>query len=149
MDNKLDVLDVLEDLKDACKTHMGHIVYVLHEDDFDFIKKELSNYNEIKKIAEHYHFEDLSKDIFNIETEQKWQLKFRAGIVDIQEDYRKARALEIIKKKRVDVYPFFKNAPLSTYNFFAKEDDRELLTQEEFDLLKEVLHTYMSVCVCV
>ena len=52
-------------------------------------------------------------------------------------DYKKLKALEIIKKKEVNVFIFLHNGDLETYNDMV-EDSRKL-TQEEFDLLKEVL----------
>lgn len=47
------------------------------------------------------------------------------------------KALEIIKKKEVNVFIFLHSSDLETYNDMV-EDDRKL-TQAEFDLLKEVL----------
>ena len=54
-----------------------------------------------------------------------------------EETQKKLKALEIIKEKEVDVFIFLHNGDLETYNDMV-EDNRKL-TQEEFDLLKEVL----------
>ena len=56
------------------------------------------------------------------------------------------KALEIIKNKRVDVFELllgisnsmYRN-PLERYNFYVEGSFNTELTQEEFDLLKEVL----------
>ena len=53
------------------------------------------------------------------------------------EDEKKLKALEIIKEKEVDVFIFLHSGYLETYNDIV-EDNRKL-TQEEYDLLKEVL----------
>ena len=47
------------------------------------------------------------------------------------------KALEIIKEKKVNVFIFLHSGDLETYNDMV-EDNRKL-TQEEYDLLKEVL----------
>ena len=58
---------------------------------------------------------------------------------------KKLKALEIIKEKKVDVLDFTSCANYETYMFFFKlwnwngEYDDFILTQEEYDLLKEVL----------
>ena len=49
------------------------------------------------------------------------------------------KALEIIKKKSVDVYYFTKQIPtLERYNLYIENEDRKL-TLDEYDLLKEEL----------
>ena len=50
---------------------------------------------------------------------------------------KELKALEIIKEKEVNVFIFLHSGDLETYNDMV-EDNRKL-TQEEFDLLKEVL----------
>ena len=49
------------------------------------------------------------------------------------------KALEIIKKKKVNVRLFLKANDLRHYNNVARCMGYELLTREEYDLLKEVL----------
>lgn len=51
--------------------------------------------------------------------------------------YKKAKALEIIKEKRVSVDLFFYCANRAMYN--NRVNTERQLTQEEYDLLKEVL----------
>ena len=50
---------------------------------------------------------------------------------------KELKALEIIKKKEVNVFIFLHSGDLETYNDMV-EDNRKL-TQEEYDLLKEIL----------
>lgn len=60
---------------------------------------------------------------------------------------KELKALEIIKNKRVDLYGLIDCDKLIQYNCYIKVfnekvlkgNEREFLTQEEFDLLKEVL----------
>lgn len=59
------------------------------------------------------------------------------------EDEKKLKALEIIKQKEVNVYRFhlvqsYKN-PLERYNDTFHIVEKNFLSQEEYDLLKEVL----------
>ena len=44
--------DALKELKEACATHMGRMVYILQEDKFDIIEKELKDYYALKKECE-------------------------------------------------------------------------------------------------
>lgn len=50
---------------------------------------------------------------------------------------KSVKALEIIKEKEVDVFIFLHSGDLETYNDMV-EDNRKL-TQEEYELLKEIL----------
>ena len=50
---------------------------------------------------------------------------------------KELKAFEIIKEKEVNVFIFLHSGDLETYNDMV-EDNRKL-TQEEYDLLKEVL----------
>ena len=52
-------------------------------------------------------------------------------------DQRKLQALEIIKEKEVNVFIFLHSGDLETYNDMVEENRK--LTQEEYNLLKEVL----------
>lgn len=56
---------------------------------------------------------------------------------------KELKALEIIKKKRVNVHKFmwciFKKYSAFHYNFYFCEEDDQFLDDEEFELLKEVL----------
>ena len=125
--------------------------------DYQIIEKELKDYNEIREIAKHYNFEDLGSEVCKIDTDRKWHLKFDAGIVAIQEDYRKARALEIIKNKGVNVPQMIKEFRAETNyekykelweidmrNFVIPQNcmptySKRLLVQEEYCFLKKVL----------
>lgn len=111
-------------------------------DELYTIEKELKDYYEIKEIAKRYKWDDITSEIFNVETDKKYRDLFDSAIVNIQEDYRKARALEIIKNKRVNVGYLIIPATLEEYNELVTGSiagkDRQL-TQAEYDLLKEVL----------
>ena len=102
--------------------------YVI-EPNFDIAEKELKEYQEIKDIAEHYNWDDITSEIFNVKTDKKYRDLFNGAIVNIQEDYRKARALEIIK--RISHY----DIPFLDYVL-----DNGNITKEEYNLLKEVLN---------
>ncbi|MBR3917168.1 MAG: hypothetical protein IKJ59_00325, partial [Clostridia bacterium] len=85
-------------------------------DELYTIEKELKDYYEIKEIAKRYKWDDITSEIFNVETDKKYRDLFDSAIVNIQEDYRKARALEIIKNKRVNVGYLIIPATLEEYN---------------------------------
>ena len=124
--------------------------------DFDVIEKELKDYQEIREIAKRYNWDDITSKIFSVETDKKYRDLFNSAIVNIQEDYRKARALEIIKENKVNVpslITLFKSQ--TSYEDYEQLWDNDIrwqltknwdiqfsrkkLTQEEYDLLKEVL----------
>ena len=50
-------------------------------------------------------------------------------------DYKNYKALEIIKKKKVSIFWFLETSNKKEYNYCVQKS----LTQEEYDLLKEVL----------
>lgn len=58
-----------------------------------------------------------------------------------QKNDKELKALEIIKEKQVDVYILLKTKSLDEYNewYVGIQDDFIPLTQEEYDLLKEIL----------
>ena len=58
-----------------------------------------------------------------------------------EETQKKLEALEIIKKKRVDVRYLFQCKSLRDYNYIYKGTNQSelCLTQEEYDLLKDML----------
>lgn len=66
---------------------------------------------------------------------------------EIQAIEKDLKAFEIIKEKRVDVYYFmscetlkeYNEDALSHYGIYDVDADQRMLTQEKFDLLKEVL----------
>lgn len=97
-------------------------------EDIETVEKELKEYKEIKDIAKHYNWDDITSEIFNIKTDKKYRDLFNSAIVNIQEDYRKARALEIIKR--------FSHYDIHFLNYLLSE---EKIAKEEYDLLKEVL----------
>ena len=63
--------------------------------------------------------------------------------VEVINDEKKLKALEIIKEKRVDIHNFIYSSNVEEYNKFAMNYNQELcntlLTLEEFNLLKGVL----------
>lgn len=70
--------------------------------------------------------QDLSKLVF-----------IYGGIQQYQIIEKSLKALEIIKEKEINVFIFLHSGDLETYNDMV-EDNRKL-TQDEYDLLKEVL----------
>ena len=82
----------------------------------------------LKRLENYEQNEDFDKDVLNY------------AFLNEQDKIKKLKALEIIKKKQVAVDEFIQSLqtsnPLQEYNDFAREENN--LTQEEFDLLKEV-----------
>lgn len=112
--------------------------YSPFEQENEIIEKELKDYQEIKEIAEHYNWDDITNEIFSIKTDKKYRDLFDSAIINIQEDYRKARALEIIKEKVVDIYLLYATKNLEDYNSSLMQYNANL-TQEEYDILTEVM----------
>ena len=103
------------------------------------IEKDLKDYYEIKKASEYYHWEEFAHDVWQIDTDRKWQIKFNCAICDVQADYRKARAFDIVNKKDVNIGAL-KELGLELYNKYAREiAGTSELTQEEYDSLKKEL----------
>ena len=75
---------------------------------------------------------DLREDAERHSFEQRQHLNKRLDIIETA-----LKALEIIKEKEVNVFIFLHSGDLETYNDVV-EDNRKL-TQEEYNLLKEVL----------
>ena len=130
----------------------GEWVYTDHEvydgtvaekypNEIEVLEKELKDYHEIKEIAKHYHWDDFVKDTHMVDTDEKYLRLFNAAIPGIQADYRKARAFDIIKKdpQRALLISDYKN-----FDEYVNDKDpywieKELMTKDEFDLLKEVM----------
>lgn len=136
-------LEALKELREnVCYFAIGDYAYPR----LDIIEKELEDYQEIKEIAKRYNWDDFTSEIFNVEADKKYRDLFNGAIVYIQEDYRKARAFDIIKLKRVDVSLITDTQSLQEYNekvpqyvICDKNGVDRLLTQEEYDLLRGVL----------
>lgn len=105
------------------------------------IEKELKDYSEIKEIAKHYHWDDFVKDTHMVDTDEKYLRLFNAAIPGIQADYRKARAFEIIVKHNVALSSLLQMEDASEYNTAWSVDEKNEITQDEFDLLKDASET--------
>lgn len=89
------------------------------------------------------------KEFDIIETALKRQDSIEITAIDIEQDNKELckenkklkRVLEIIKKKDVSMYWLRNSKSVDEYNNFILTDKRQYqkLTQEEYDLLKEVL----------
>lgn len=131
MINSLDALEEISLLVDVRKEHINKYLNI--------IEKELRDYQEIREISKRYNWDDITSEIFNVKTDRKYRDLFDSAIVNIQEDYRKARALEIIKRKVVLVDVLVESESANDYNEFVSKSEDRHLTQGEYDLLKEVL----------
>lgn len=115
-------------------------IYHRETPELDIIEKELKDYQEIKEIAKHFNWDDFTSEVFSVETDKKYRDLFNSAIVDIQKDYRKARAFEIIKEKKVNVSALLELDNLQQYNDYCDMvGGCKRLAQEEYDLLKEIL----------
>ena len=115
------------------------------------VNKDLSNSNHklieerVNKVIEHrivyedYNFQSIKKFVACKDCQyyenEKCMNKGDCFWLDLE---RKLKALEIIKEKRVNVDLFYYSKNLEDYNRNITTNNR-LLTQTEFDLLKEVL----------
>ena len=106
----------------------------------DIIEEELKDYYEIKEASKYYHWKELKSDVWNVNTDRKLQLKFDAGICEIQADYRKARALDVIK--RCPDLICWAIETFETYEDYIAEtppEQRYIDNENEWNLLKEVI----------
>ena len=84
----------------------------------------------------------MSKDLealqyfYNLEDLQGGRDKFWESYRIIE---KSLKALEIIRKNRVDIVMLLKCNNVDDYNFWSESWDYENITQEEFELLKAVL----------
>ena len=101
----------LEALKEF-KSEFRPGVNVYANEYLDIIEKELKEYDGAKNHIEALHKERVENSL-------------------------KLKALDIIKNKKVDTVMFFWNVSLRDYNNIHSR--KEKLTQEEYNLLKEVL----------
>ena len=85
----------------------------LHESDYNIIETALKDYENLK-------------------------LKHRSMQDAVLDDFKKLKALEIIKEKRVNVQELYYSDNVEEYNEHISHSEKPL-TQAEFDLLKEVL----------
>lgn len=85
-----------------------------------------------KNIAPEQALKDLREDAKRHFFEQRQHLNKRLDIIE-----NTLKVLAIIKEKEANVFIFLHSGDLETYNEMV-EDNRKL-TQEEYDLLKEVL----------
>lgn len=145
-------LEELKKIEDSYREQKGKLLndpfIHLHERMwFMAVEKELKDYHEIKEIAKHYHFDDLARDTHMTTTDEKYLRLFNAAIPDIQADYRKARAFDIIKKRIRGIPNMHYVLSMAKYWEENKvEVTKELLenydfpyTIDEFRLLKEAL----------
>lgn len=102
----------------------------------------------LEKIVDTYYIDNMDKEISIVATalkdyEMEHTLRIRLENANFellrekQENEKKLKALEIIKKKEVNIFVLLHSGNLKIYNDIV-EDNRKL-TQEKYDLLKKVL----------
>ena len=108
----------------------------------DFVQ-EICRYIGLDNLFPYDNLEEIEKEIKTIADNSHW--------FAVKQDQKKLKALDIIKEKKVEVGELLENDTFVDYNetvFYTypdKRSDKEynpytyILTQEEFDLLKEVL----------
>ena len=89
-----------------------------YKKELDIIEKELKEYEQLKQLKLLPYPQENGED-------------YRQGVI------KKLMALEIIKEKRVLIDVLLDTDTIEDYNDFKSE--QELLTQQEYDLLNEVL----------
>ena len=130
MDKGLEALDTL--LEDICFTKN-----VVHKHPSLYELKENANYKIIEKSFK--ELEELKKAFVSLSKEDEKTKKL------LSLEIEKNRALEIIKEKRVDTLLLFRCFELdnlygySHFETYNQELYTQNITQEQYDLLKEVL----------
>lgn len=90
-------LKAFNSVKTTWEYNIPKSLIIVQKDNMEIIEKELKDYQEIREIAKRYNWDDITSEIFNVKTDKKYRDLFNSAIVDIQKDYRKARAIEIIE----------------------------------------------------
>ena len=98
-------------------------------------KQEPLRTQKINELLETKQFKFIEKELKEREKYRKRCLELEEKLFNLEE--KELKALEIIRYKKVNVFIFLHSGDLQTYNDLV-EDNRKL-TQEEYDLLKEVL----------
>ena len=101
--------------------------------DYDIIEQELEAYQEIQTYMQQYEISEIEELRRTLHNDWVIRQKFKTDTANV------AKALEIIKEKRVDVAELVVSCDLKAYNYLFRLVEKWQLTQEEYDLLKEVL----------
>ena len=104
-------LEALKELKEACETHMGRMIYILQEDKFELIENELKRLEKL----------DEEKTSFDRQLEKE------------------LKAFEIIKEKPQATLWLTQYCDKETEYDDMISIFKEDITKEQFNLLKEVL----------
>lgn len=115
-------LEASKRIRKLLENKYGLLIYA---DDLDLIETAL------KRLENYEQNEDFNKDVLNY------------AFLNEQDKIKKLKALDIIKEKKVNVLMFicYANSGKNGFKMYnqAMENEEWRLTQEEFDLLKEVL----------
>ena len=123
-------LEALERMKHHCAVSQEYF-YEHFGEDLDIVETELKRYSKIEELCGQTIFD---KDCINEIIEKT--------VDECLINENKLKALEIIKEKRVDVNDLLNFVSLEAYNEYVcacDDNDKRTLTQEEYDLLKEIL----------
>ena len=118
-------LEALERMKHHCAVSQEYF-YEHFGEDLDIVETELKRYSKIEELCGPTIFD---KDCINEIIEKT--------VDECLINENKLKALEIIKDKIVLIDVLFDTDTLEDYNDFKSK--QEQLTQEEYDLLKEIL----------
>jgi hypothetical protein len=134
MTKELTPLEALERLKNT-PTYDNSLVKDFHPSCCEIIETTLKNYEELtsKPVILCRRTHESSQALIDTICKNYKEVK-----VTNLEDEKKLKALEIVKEKKVDVQMLIDRKNLNEYNWCVHEQSRAL-TQEEYDLLKEVL----------
>lgn len=129
-------LQALEIIKNAPTIYVGCAsdIYTRYSHECKIIENALKNYEELtnKPVVLYGRTQALIDMICKTHKEIK--------VINLI-DERKVKAFDTIKEKQVDVYILLKTKSLDEYNewYVGIQDNFMPLTQDEYDLLKEVL----------
>lgn len=122
----------------------GNIYIGITKEELTELEQELKDYQEIKTYMQQYEIENIEELRCILHNDWVIRQKFKTDTANV------AKALEIIKKKKVNTRAFIEilEDEWTWEQYMDEEDDintgghqfsRDRLTQEEYDLLKEVL----------
>lgn len=100
----------------------------------NIIKKDLDRLEKLEKENQKLNtFNELQKSVIAL-------MSSNSKLYELLTEYndKLKNTIDIIKNKKVDIKYFLECADVSTYNFLACKEGADPLTQEEYELLKNI-----------
>ena len=120
-------LEALERLYCAGRLDLDYVINGRQKEHYQIVETALKEYERLKKL-------------YKLEEETSKHLNDTVLLMN-EEINKQLKALEIIKKKGIDIWAFYESKTCDDYNIMIEyhRPQPEYLQEQEFDFLKEVL----------